>query len=340
MCQWHMLSTDWSGNARTRSTQQSVYHLIQKSGDNSKMNKKMQGNLMLLITALIWGSAFVAQSVGMEYVGPFTYNMARSYIGFLVLIPVVLIFRKKRYAENPMTAEEKKVLNHNSIIGGICCGIVLCVASNFQQFALTMTTAGKAGFITALYIIIVPILGIFLGKKVPKIIWLCAAIAIFGFYLLCIKEDFSVGMGDLLGLCCAVCFSFHIMVIDHFTSKNTDSIMISCVQFLTSAIISTITMLIFETPSLNAIWDARIAILYAGVLSSGIAYTLQIVAQRYTNPTVAVLLMSLESVFAALSGWLFLHESMSAKEFAGCALVFLAVILAQIPLPGKKGKNV
>lgn len=299
------------------------------------MKKEMQGNLMLLITALIWGSAFVAQSAGMEYVGPFTYNMSRSYIGFLVLIPVVIFFRKSSQKEHPITKEENRELNIRSIKGGIFCGLALGVASCIQQIGVSMTTAGKAGFITALYIILVPILGIFLKKRIPKIIWLCVAIALVGFWLLCIKEGFSIGTGDLFCLLCALCFSVHIMVIDHFTAQKTDSIMISCVQFLVAAILSTVLTILFETPTWSAIWDAKLTILYAGVLSSGVAYTLQVVAQRYTKPTVATLLMSLESVFAALFGCLVLHEILTGKEFLGCILVFVAVILAQIPLPEK-----
>lgn len=303
------------------------------------MKKEMQGNLMLLITALIWGSAFVAQSAGMEYVGPFTYNMSRSYIGFLVLIPVVLFFRKSGQKEHPLTKKENKELNMRSIKGGIFCGLALGVASCVQQIGVSMTTAGKAGFITALYIILVPILGIFLKKRIPKIIWLCVAIALVGFWLLCIKEGFTIGTGDLFCLLCAFCFSVHIMVIDHFTAQKTDSIMISCVQFLVAAIFSTVLTVLFESPSWSAIWDAKLTILYAGVLSSGVAYTLQVVAQRYTKPTVATLLMSLESVFAALFGALILHEVLTGKEFIGCILVFVAVILAQIPLPELKKKK-
>jgi len=297
------------------------------------MGNHLKGNLMLLVTAIIWGSAFVAQSAGMEYVEPFTYNMARSIIGFLVLIPVVIIFRKKALTETKDLKLREKAINKNSIIGGIFCGIALCIASNYQQVGISMTTAGKAGFITALYIILVPILGIFLGKKIPKIIWLCVTIAIIGFYLLCIKDGFVISKGDFYCLICAVCFSIHIMTIDYFSAFDTDGVMISCVQFLTAGLISLVLALLFETPTLNAIWDARITILYAGVLSSGVAYTLQILGQRYTTPTVATLIMSLESVFAALSGWVILNESLSGRELLGCIVVFTAVILAQIPLP-------
>ncbi len=297
------------------------------------MSKKMQGNIMLLITAMIWGSAFVAQSKGMEFIGPFTFNVLRSFVGGIVLLPVIAIFsRGKKYSP-----EEKQQIDKNTLIGGICCGVVLFVASSFQQYGLVHTTAGKAGFITALYIVIVPLLGLFLGKKVPKIVWGCVALAISGFWLLCIKEDFSVGLGDLMVLICAFFYSLHIVTIDHFGPK-ADCVKMSCIQFWVAGVISIIPVLLFEEPRMAAIMDAKWTILYAGVLSSGVAYTFQIIAQKYTDPTVATLLMSLESVFAALSGWLILNESMMPKELFGCVLVFTAVILAQIPLPVKTKK--
>ena len=303
------------------------------------MSKKMRGNLMLLLTALIWGTAFVAQSAGMDHVQPFTYNGVRTLIGGLVLIPVIMLFDRLKPADSRPSAAEQKAINKNSLIGGICCGTVLCVASCFQQFGVSMTTAGKAGFITALYIVIVPLMGVFIKKKIPKIIWLCVAIAVAGFYLLCVKEGFSVGTGDLLVLCCAFFFSIHIMVIDHFTAGKVDGVRMSCVQFLVAGIMAIVLMFLFEEPTLVSIWDARVSILYAGVMSCGVAYTLQILGQKDTDPTTATLLMSLESVFAALSGWVLLHESLSLKEIFGCAMVFAAVILAQIPLPVKANKN-
>ena len=302
------------------------------------MSKKMRGNLMLLLTALIWGTAFVAQSAGMDHVQPFTYNGIRTLIGGLVLIPVILLFDKIKPESQRVSAEEQKIVNRNSLIGGVCCGLVLCVASSLQQFGVSMTTAGKAGFITALYIVIVPLMGVFIKKKIPRIIWLCVAIAVAGFYLLCVKEGFSVGTGDLLVLCCAFFFSIHIMVIDHFTAGKVDGVRMSCVQFLVAGVLAIICMFLFEEPSLASIWDARVSILYAGVMSCGVAYTLQILGQKDTDPTTATLLMSLESVFAALSGWVLLNESLSAKELLGCVLVFAAVILAQIPLPVKSEK--
>ena len=297
------------------------------------MSKKMQGNIMLLITAMIWGSAFVAQSKGMEFIGPFTFNVVRNFVGGIVLLPVVAIFSKN----SGLSIEEKKLLDKNTLIGGICCGVVLFIASSFQQYGLVHTTAGKAGFITALYIIIVPLLGMFMGKKVPKIVWGCVALAICGFWLLCIKEGFTVGLGDFMVLICALFYSLHIITIDKFGPK-ANCVKMSCIQFWVAGIISIIPMVLLEEPEMGAIMDAKWTILYAGVLSSGVAYTLQIIAQKYTEPTVATLLMSLESVFAALSGWIILHEVMMPKEFIGCILVFIAVILAQIPLPVKVKK--
>ena len=301
------------------------------------MSKKMQGNIMLLITAMIWGSAFVAQSKGMDYIGPFTYNTIRNFIGGLVLIPVILIMSKGKKEEAVLTAEEKKKQDKLLLIGGICCGAILFLASSFQQYGLVHTTAGKAGFITALYIIIVPLLGIFMGRRVPRIIWCCVALAIAGFWLLCIKEGFTVGLGDLMVLICSFFYSVHIMTIDHF-SPRTDGVKLSCVQFFVAGVISIVPMLLLEEPVFSAVLDAKWTILYAGVLSSGVAFTFQIIAQRHTDPTVATLLMSLESVFAALFGWIILKEGLLPKELFGCLLVFTAVILAQIPLPAKSKK--
>lgn len=300
------------------------------------MSKMMKGNLMLFFAALIWGTAFVAQSAGMDHVQPFTYNGIRTLIGGLVLIPVIILFDKLQPDSERPPVEAQKATNKRSLIGGVFCGLVLFVAGSLQQFGVSMTTAGKAGFITALYIIIVPLMGVFIKKKVPKIMWLCVAIALAGFYLLCVKEGFSVGIGDFLVLCCAVFFSVHIMVIDHFTDSGVNGVLMSCVQFLVAGSLSIFMMLIFEEPTMANVWAARGSILYAGVMSCGVAYTLQILGQRDTDdPTIATLLMSLESVFAALSGWLLLHERLSPKELIGCVLVFVAVILAQIPLPSK-----
>lgn len=291
--------------------------------------KHLKGNIMLIMTALIWGTAFVAQSVGMDYVGPYTFLFARSFIGGMFLIPCMFFlkrFNKSKEEEN----NTKKKDNRTLIIGGILCGIMLFVASAFQQCGIQYTTVGKAGFITALYIIIVPILGIFLKKKAGIKIWIAVLISVAGLYLLCINETFSISKGDLLVFICAFFFAVHILVIDHFSPK-VDGVMMSCIQFFVCGIISAVFMLIYEKPEINTIINAYMPVLYAGIISSGIGYTLQIVAQKDTEPVIASLLLSLESVFAVLGGWVILHQVLSFKEFIGCVLVFGAIIIAQIP---------
>lgn len=293
------------------------------------MKKNSIGSsILLVITAFIWGVAFVAQSDGMNYVGGFTFNACRFMIGGIVLIPCIFLLQR---VQGKNHSEKKQVvLSKPAVIGGISCGMFLCVASSFQQFGIAYTTVGKAGFITALYIIIVPILGIFLHKKVGINIWISVAIAAVGMYLLCITEGFTIGKGDLMVFVCAILFSFHILVIDYFSPK-ADGVVISCVQFFTAGILSGACMFLFEQPSWTEIAAAWLPILYAGVFSCGIAYTLQVVAQKNVEPTVASLLMSLESVFSVLAGWILLGQSLTTRELLGCVLVFGAIILAQIP---------
>lgn len=308
------------------------------------MNKtQIRNSLLLLLTATIWGTAFVAQSTGMEYVGPFTFSCVRSIIGGLVLIPCIFLLRRWRgkdgvagecaeFAQSPRRPFATRV----EIIGGIGCGVVLFAASNLQQIGLLYTTVGKAGFITALYVVLVPILGLFLKKKVPGFIWICVALSVIGLYLLCITDgDFSLASGDLLVLLCAVLFSVHILVIDYFSPKG-DGVVISCIQFLVSGVLSGIFMLFTEEPDFGNIWAAKIPILYAGVLSCGVAYTLQVVAQKDINPTLASLIMCLESVVAVLAGWVLLGQSLSIRELMGCLFMFIAIVLAQLPMPDKK----
>ncbi len=297
------------------------------------MSKKLQGTMMLLLTALIWGSSFVAQRAGMEYIGPFTFNGIRSLIGGLVLIPVIFLFSKNKTAQEKkeeLTEDEKKAGKKTLLLGGILCGIVLFAASSLQQIGMVYTTAGKAGFITALYIVLVPILGVFIRKKVKPIVWLCVILAVAGLYLLCMTDGLSLGQGDLLVLLCAFAFSIHILVIDYFAPR-TDGVALSCIQFFVCGILSLFPMFLAETPVWSAILDCWIPILYAGVLSCGVAYTLQILAQKHTDPTVASLLLSLESVFAAIAGAIILHEQLAPRELAGCVLMFAAIIIAQLP---------
>lgn len=297
--------------------------------------KQMKNNMMLLLTALIWGCAFVAQSVGMDYVGPFTFNCVRCILGSIVLIPVIFLMdgRKRKGGLTEEQMKKDRGDTRTLVTGGVCCGVILAAASSLQQFGILFTTVGKAGFITAMYIVIVPVLGIFFGKKVKPLILLCVVIAVAGLYFLCMTEKLSLGMGDLLVLLCAAVFSVHILVIDHF-SPLVDGVRMSAIQFLTAGIVCAVPMLLWERPVMGEVVTAWMPLLYAGVLSCGVAYTLQILGQKNAEPTVASLILSLESVFSVLAGWILLGQSLSGKELFGCGLMFVAIILAQ--LPGKK----
>lgn len=293
-----------------------------------KQQIPLKNSLLLLLTATIWGVAFVAQSVGMDYVGGFTFNMARSLIGSAVLLPVIWFMGRNssKKAEETQGSGSRKDL----LWGGLACGILMCLASNFQQFGIKYITVGKAGFITACYIVLVPILGLFLKKKCSPFIWLAVAMSVAGLYLLCITDGFSIGKGDILVLICAVLFSFHILVIDYYSPK-VDGVKLSCIQFLVCGILSGIPALIFEKPEMSAVLTAWQPILYAGVMSCGVAYTLQIIGQKNMNPTVASLILSLESCISVLAGWVILGQQLSAREIAGCVIMFAAIILAQLP---------
>ena len=296
-------------------------------------SRNLKNPLLLLLTAAIWGSAFVAQSVGMDYVGCFTFSCVRNLIGCLVLLPYIWLTGRKKEAQETVLPEEKKQENKILAIGGICCGICLCIASNLQQYGIQYTSVGKAGFLTALYIVLVPVLGIFLKKKCGLQVWISVAVAVVGFYLLSVKEGFRLEMGDIYLVLSALMFSVHILVIDYFSPK-VDGVKLSCIQFFVCGILSGIVMFLTEQPSLGTLLEARIPILYAGVLACGVAYTLQILGQKDFNPTIASLILSLESVFSALAGWLILQQTLTGREKAGCFLIFCAVILAQ--LPGKR----
>lgn len=298
------------------------------------MNRYPAKNMFLLfVTALIWGVAFVAQSVGMDHIGPFTFNTVRSALAGIVLIPIVYLFNRGKDSERIQDERtNRKVL----LIGGIACGLALGVASCLQQVGIQFTTVGKAGFITALYIVIVPILGLFFRKKVGGKLWISVAVAILGLYLLCMNGSLHLGKGDLLVLLCALCFSIHIMVIDYFGPK-VDGVKMSCIQFFVAAAFSSVCMLAVEgLPDPKAIAMSWMPILYTGILSSGVGYTFQIIGQKGVNPTVASLVLSLESVISVLAGWLILRQSMSYREVIGCVLMFGAIVLAQLPERKKK----
>ena len=291
--------------------------------------KSIKNVVFLTLAALIWGIAFVAQSVAMDHVGAFTFNGLRSLLGGIVLLPVIAVSdagKRKAGTYKKMGKAELKTL----LISSVICGTCLCVATNLQQFALKDADAGKAGFITALYIIIVPVLGIFFKKRVRPIVWGCVAIAVVGMYLLCVSGSMSLAVSDILLMLCALVFSFHILAIDRF-SPLVDGVKLSCLQFFFCGIVTCILMFIFEKPNWESICAAYIPLLYAGIFSCGVAYTLQILGQKGFNPTVASLILSLESVFSALAGWILLGEKLSAAELSGCALIFAAIILAQLP---------
>lgn len=294
--------------------------------------KSLKNSLMLFLTALIWGVAFAAQSVSAEYMGAFTFNGIRCFLGGLVLLPFIMFTDKKRAQTNDKTDSiDYSWKNKKLLTGGILCGIILCIASNLQQIGITYTTVGKAGFITALYVILVPIAGIFLHKKTSVLTWISVILSVIGLYLLCIKEDISIQKGDFYVLLCAIVFTLHIIVIDYFVNF-VDGVKMSCIQFFVCSVLSFIVMLFTETPDMNNIFSASVSILYAGILSCGVAYTLQIVGQKGINPTVASLILCLESVISALAGWLILGQKLSTREFTGCALMFTAIILSQIPV--------
>lgn len=285
----------------------------------------LRSSFLLFLAAFIWGVAFVAQSVGMDYMGPFTFNGARFLMGSMVLLPLVIYRRKGKSKESKKFGSRRDTLT-----GGICCGLALCCAALFQQFGIVYTTVGKAGFITTLYIIIVPIMGIFLKKKVPGKVWIAAVIAAAGMYLLCMSESLRLSRGDTYVFICAILFSIHILVIDYFSPK-ADGVELSCLQFLTAGIIGSVLALIFERPTLSNFAGGIIPLAYAGIMSSGVAYTLQVIGQKDLNPTVASLILSLESVVSMLAGWVILKQALSPRELFGCVLVFAAVILAQLP---------
>lgn len=286
---------------------------------------------MLFLTAFIWGTAFVAQSVGMDYLGPFGFNGIRSLIGGVALLPCIYILGKI----NKRTAGEEGSTK-TLIAGGLCCGLALFAASSMQQIGIQYTTAGKAGFVTAFYIVLVPVLGMFLGKKTGWKVWLAVAMALAGLYFLCITESFSVGRGDIYVFIGSLLFAVHILIIDYFAPR-TDGVKMSCIQFFVAGILSMFPMAAFETTTVEGALRSWGPLLYAGVLSCGVAYTLQIIGQKNMNPTVASLILSLESCISVLAGWVILGERLSVREGLGCVLMFAAIILAQ--LPEKTGKN-
>lgn len=295
--------------------------------------KQIKGSLTLLLTAMIWGTAFVAQTSAADSVASFTFNGVRAIIGAAVLI-VYLSIRAKCTGE-PLIPRDKAA-RKTLFTGGAACGVVLCLAMNLQQLGIScypagVAVSGRSGFLTAVYVVLVPVCGLFFHKKVALPVWIAVAAALCGMYLLCLSGGWSgIYLGDVLMLLCALSFTAHILTVDHFGAA-VDGVKMSCVQFIVCGVISLAGAFLFESPNLESLRAAWLPLLYAGVMSSGVAYTLQIVGQRDTEPAMASLLMSLESVFAGLGGWVLLHERLSGRELAGCALVFAGVLLAQLP---------
>lgn len=300
------------------------------------MDKKvLKSNAALLLAAMIWGLAFVAQSDGMNYIGPFTFGATRCFLGSAVLVPVYLIMQKKSGLLHDESAKETRKFTFKV---GLLCGAILFGATSTQQIGLQYTAAGKAGFVTALYIVLVPVFGmIIFKKKASWKTWISVVIATVGLYLLCIKEGFSIDRGDVWVIACAVIFTFHILVVDKFGDR-VDGVLLSIVQFAVVSLLSVPFIFINkEAVSFSAVSSAWVSILYTGILSSGVGYTLQIIGQKDAkNPAIASLLMSMESVFAVIFGWLILHERLSAKEFAGVILMSAAIVLSQLPVGLKK----
>ena len=296
-------------------------------------HNQMRQVVFPILAAFIWGTAFVAQDMCADSIGAFAFNASRYFIAVLALLVVIVISDKLKKDKPVLSPAEKKAANRQLWLGGLCCGAALAMASNFQQAGMVAgTDSGKAGFLTAMYVVLVPVFGLFLGRKGSAQLWVSMAIAVVGLYLLCMKDGFgSIQSSDWLLLLCAVLFSFQIMAVDHF-SPQVDGVRLSLAEFLVVSVESTVAAFLFEQPAMAEFVTFAGPILYCGIMSSGVAYTLQILGQRDLNPAVASLIMCLESVFSALGGWLLLHQNLSIRESSGCVLLFAAVVLAQLPL--------
>lgn len=307
-----------------------------------KGNSKTQfkGVVLLLLTALIWGASFVAQSVGMEKIQAFTFNGIRTLMGAVVLLPFILV-RDGRSAARLTEAERaaKRAADRKTVISGCVLGVVFCAASNFQQFAFYWSSSGKIAFITALYIFFVPLIGLVFRKRVPWLTWVCVFFGFVGLYFLCIDpaDVGAVNLGDGLSLVCAIFFAVHILLVERF-APDMDGIKLSCVQFIVSGTISCVLMLVFESPDPAAVASAAVPLLYSGIMSCGLAYTFQIIGQKHTESTVASLLLCMESVFAVLAAAVILHETLLPREILGCLIMFAAIIVSQLAglLPAKR----
>ena len=305
----------------------------------------MRNSFLLLLTATIWGLAFVSQSKAMDYMGPLTFHGVRCLIGTLTLVIYILVKKLAQGSDTKALSGEKTLCRKTQLQAGLWCGLAFTAAGVLQQVGIQYTSVGKAGFITTLYIIFVPILGVFIGKKIALPVWVGAAMAAVGMYLLCMSESLSLGKGDILVFLCAIGFAVHILLVDYYSPK-VDGAVLACTQFLVCGVLCTIGALIWEHPTLAQIQDGVGAILYAGVLSCGVAYTLQIIGQRDVNPTVAALIMSLESVISTVAAWvaykigfLTTDQTLTIRQITGCVIVFAAVVLVQLPIGKREHKK-
>ena len=286
-----------------------------------------RSNLLLILASIIWGCAFVAQNVGMNYIGPWTFSTIRFLIaGFSLLAIIPILDKKRTHVIRPKTKEEKQKL----LLGSVLCGLALSIGSIVQQIAMLTVPVAKAGFLTTLYVLFVPIITLLFGKKIPLKVWIGIAMALFGLYLLSMAGNLAIGIGEIFLILAAFLFAIHIIIIGHFSTR-VDPVRLSCGQLLIGGFATVIPMIVIERPTIVSILAAYIPLLYTGIFSSCVAYTLQIFAQKEANPTIAGMLLSLESVFAALAGYLILNQVLNTRELIGCVLIFIAIVIAQLP---------
>lgn len=286
-----------------------------------------KSNLLLILASIIWGCAFVAQNVGMNYIGPWTFSTIRFLIaGFSLLAIIPILDKKRTHVIRPKTKEEKMKL----LLGSVLCGLALSIGSIVQQIAMLTVPVAKAGFLTTLYVLFVPMITLLFGKKIPLKVWIGIAMALFGLYLLSMAGNLAIGIGEILLILAAFLFAIHIIIIGYFSTR-VDPVRLSCGQLLIGGFATVIPMIVIEKPTIGSILAAYIPLLYTGIFSSCVAYTLQIFAQKEANPTIAGMLLSLESVFAALAGYLILHQVLNTRELIGCIVIFIAIVIAQLP---------
>lgn len=290
------------------------------------MGREFKSSIMLFFTSIIWGLAFVAQTQGMEFIGPFTFTAVRSFVAIIFLYLTYLFFNKTSKSYREQKFDMKKTIR-----GGILCGLVFTFGINFQQFGLVYTTAGKASFLTALYIVFIPIIGLFFGKRINRKLLLCIVLAMLGTYLMSVKGSLSMNIGDLITIFGSIVFAIHILMLSEF-SKDTNAVLVSLIQFAVCGFFSLIAAIIFEGIEIDAILKSYIAILYVGILSSGVGFTIQLMALKELDPLIASMISSLESVFGAIFGWLILSQSMSKREIIGAVIIFIATLIAQLPI--------